>query len=174
METNSMGELVNTDEKVIQKKAMDKFAPMEELYRRLHKLPPLAPYQNEADAVRQQQKPPAIQPKPPGVNPWAPNPGMGESLKSRSGDNMGTMPPVLLSMKPLTKDITERLSQFPGGNQIAKIREAHKSNSVPDQIMREATDTVIRAMMTGDTSDPHYAEAVSILEEAGLTLNAGK
>lgn len=163
----------NTPEKVMAE-AMRRFAPRERIYQ-MDGLPPLGQFLNpdEVPQPKGQQQP--QQP----VSPWRAaleqrKSGMADSLKARSGDDMATKPPVILSTKPLGKDVIDRLQRFPGGDQLAKIRSTHKSNSATDQIMREATDIVIKAMIENDNSDPDLPEAVQLLKEAGLTLDLGK
>ena len=169
----------NTPEKVMAE-AMRRFAPRERIYQ-MDGLPPLGQFLNPDEFPQSQQGDPQQPPQPQQQpsNPWRAaveqrKTGMADSLKSRSGDNMATMPPVLLATKPLPKPVTERLSKLPGGDQLAKLRDTHKSNSVTDQVLREATDTVINAMMTNDTSDPHLPDAVKLLKKAGWQLDLGQ
>lgn len=177
MEENAMGEPLYTDDKVILKKAMDRFAPMEHLYRSRHKLPPLEPFLQEADQVRQQQmqQQTTPQPKPPGVNPFKPQAngqraaGMADSLAARSGDDIAAKTPIL-STKPLPKPITEKLMKLPGGDQLVKLREKHQSNSMNDQKVKYAVDIMVESMMANDTSHPDLIQAMEILAKAGITL----
>lgn len=81
-------------------------------------------------------------------------------------------PLVIISTLPLPKDVSKQLQTMPGGKQLYQMREKYNSNSLNDMILREASDVVIKAMLTGDTSDPDLAEAEEMLIKAGL--KAGK
>lgn len=178
----------NTPEKVMAE-AMRRFAPRERIYQ-MDGLPPLGQFLNPDEVPQPKgQQQPQQQPG----NPWRaameqrqngqyapPNdgfsvvPGKGQMSPATPGEQQASKPPVILSTKPLGNDVVQRLQRFPGGDQLAKIRQTHKSNSPTDQIMREATDIVIRAMLENNKSDPDLPEAVQLLKEAGFTLDLGK
>lgn len=86
------------------------------------------------------------------------------------GQQPATQPPVLSSKSQLPPDVVKQLKAVPGGTQLGQIREKHKSNSVLDQTVRQATDIVLNSMLTKDTSDPDLAEAIDILKRAGFKM----
>lgn len=150
------GEPVYRNRADVMNEAMKRFDPYEKLWRKIG-LPPMSVYQQEADAIRSQSQ----QAGPP------PRGGMADSLAARSGDV--SPPPVIMSGKnPIPAPVAEKLKAIPGGDQLIQIREKHKSNSKIDQGIRLATDIYINALMTGDTSDPDFAEAQDILQRAGF------
>lgn len=161
------------DRKAVMKEAMNRFAPYEQNYREMYGLPPLAPFQAEADAQRaamekqqQAQQKQALQQR---TNPYRNQVPEGVDAVSGPADRMKqpatTKMPVMSIRSPLPKDVGTKLRQMPGGEDLYNVREKHKSTSVEDQIVRYASDIVINAMMTGDTSDPGLEEAMQILEK---------
>lgn len=161
------------DREAVMKEAMNRFAPYEQNYREMYGLPPLAPFQAEADAKRaamekqqQAQQKQALQQR---TNPYRNQVPEGVDAVSGPADRMKqpatTKMPVMSIRSPLPKDVGTKLRQMPGGEDLYNVREKHKSNSVEDQIVRYASDIVINAMMTGDTSDPGLEEAMQILEK---------
>lgn len=165
----------NTPEKVMAE-AMRRFAPRERIYQ-MDGLPPLGQFLNPDEVPQpkgQQQS--TQQPE----NPWR---AALQQRQSAQTDEFSSMPkygdyspveqknaaPVILSTKPLSSELSQELSRLPGGRDLEKIREKHKSKSPTDQIMREATDIVIRSMIMNDNSDPDLPEALELLKRAGFT-----
>ena len=81
-----------------------------------------------------------------------------------------TPPPVLSIKGKLPPDVVKQLKAVPGGDQLQKIRDKYKSNSVNDQQVRMAADIVINATLTKDDSDPDLAEAIETLRRAGFKM----
>ncbi len=78
--------------------------------------------------------------------------------------------PVLPSRTPLSKEVVSTLEQIPGGKDLYKLREKHSSNAHLDKTVRLAADIVINAMITNDTSDPDFDEALGVLSNAGYKV----
>lgn len=168
-EEDALGNRLYPDREAAIKAAQQDYAPMEELWRQSHNLPPMYELPSEAK--------PAVNPPPAdNGNPYRRQAqGMADSLAARSGDprmDSKPKPPVLSYNAPLPSQVADSLRNIPGGNQLKAIREKHSSKQPKDQTVRLAADIVINALMTNDTSDPDYEESLKILKGAGY--NVGK
>lgn len=159
---DAKGNVIGVDRQAVIKEAMRRFDPYEKHYRDVYGLPPLGPYQAEADRIRAQTE------KVSGSSAvgWESGPQQGQSTGAMANQPF----PVISSKAPLPKQVSDQLRTIPGGDQLQKLREKHKGNAIVDQTVREAVDIVIKAMMTGDTSDPDFAEAQGILQKAGVQI----
>lgn len=159
---DAKGNVIGVDRQAVLKEAMRRFDPYEKHYRDVYGLPPLGPYQAEADRVR------ASTEKVSGSS------AVGWESGAQQGQSTGAMAnqpfPVISSKGPLPKQVSEQLRTIPGGDQVQKLWEKHKGNSIVDLKVREAVGIVIKSMMTGDTSDPDFAEAQGILQKAGIQI----
>lgn len=156
------------------KAALDQFAPYEQHYRQEYGLPPMAPYQAEADKIRAKELRARDNANPKWQGPRQPegqtrNP-YREMLPNPTQQAPSPSEPVILSTKPLPAPIVDKLKAIPGGNQLRMIREKHSGKALTDQTVRMAADIVMNAMLTGDTSDPDYDQAIGILDAAGFTI----
>ena len=142
------------------REAMNRFAPMEKIYRQ-QGLPPMVEYEAEANQLRQAQENPQGPPQT-RVNPYR-----SEAMSAAAA---AAKPPVLSSRSPIPPQISKQLMQMPGGDQLVKLREKYKTNSATDKILRQAADIVMNAMLTGDTSDPDYAQALEMMQKAGFKI----
>ena len=179
-----------TDEEILEA-AKKRFAPVEKIYRERDKLQPLQPYQDEADKIRAAQEAEARKAQQdaqrmleqagankPKENPWrnmlkdmpAPVAPTRNALLTGSFTPGKKNEDVILSTKPIPGNIAKQLSDIPGGPELHKLREKHSSKDWKDQTIRAAADIVLKAMLTGDTSDPDFAEAQDILKGVGYTL----
>lgn len=171
------GAPVRTREEAM-KEAMDRFAPYEQHYRQSYGLKPLPPFQAEADKIRAEQSRKQDlqtieqireQNKTSGtkVNPYRPQ-TPGVTAPAGGVNRPAANVPVISSISPLPKEVVTKLSTMPGGDQLAKLRKKHETNKPEDRTVKMAIDIVIKSMMTGDTSDPDFAEAQDILARAGF------
>ena len=79
-------------------------------------------------------------------------------------------PPIVGSTVPLSKEVISTIEKIPGGSDIHKLRKKHASNSELDQAIRLAADIVIMSMLTNDTSDRDFEEALKILADHGVKV----
>jgi len=158
-----------SDEAAKMDAAKKEFERQEEAYRRNYNLPPLFPEQSKpdndnpfrrSDPGRQvpkrdysEQLPAPVQQQP---TPFQPT--------------TGPQPPAMSHKGPLPSHITAKLRSIPGGKDLQSIYEKHKSNDRIDQNIRMSAKIVINAMMTGDTSDEDYPEALDNLKRLGFKV----
>lgn len=160
-------------EQAVQEEALRRFQKYDELYQQHYGLEPFSPYGQQAN---QQQASAQNSPMPQGVqNPQSGVFGGGRTAGGGASGSWGNPKPaqelpVILFTQPLPTQIVDRLKNVNGGDQLVQLREKHSSNSVKDQTVKEAADIVIRAVTSGDTSDPDLAEALDILKEAGFKI----
>lgn len=166
------------DRAAVMKEAMDRFADEEKFWRESYELPPLPQYQAEADKIRSEQSRQQDlqtieqirqQNKTSGtrVNPYRPQ-TQGVTAPAGGVNRPAANVPVISSISPLPKEVVTKLSTMPGGDKLAKLRKKHETNKPEDRTVKMAIDIVIKSMMTGDTSDPDFAEAQDILARAGF------
>lgn len=166
-EESDLGGRVYPDRNAAIEAAKVDYAPMEELWRQSHGLPPMYELPSETKSI-------VNPPQAGNGNPWRKQPqGMADSLAARSGDprmSEKPKPPVISHNSPLPSQVSDSLRTIPGGNQLQAIRDKYKSNTPEDQTVRLATTIVINAIMTKDTSDPDYEQALKILKGAGYNI----
>lgn len=140
------------------KAAQEEFQRHDEFYQQEYGLPPLFPQKEQAG----------------NGNPFRANGTMSGSpqpstFRPTTGPQKPKLP-VISHNAPLPSQVSDSLRTIPGGNQLQEIRDKYKSNTPEDQTVRLATTIVINAIMTEDTSDPDYEQALKILKGAGYNI----
>ena len=151
----SLGEKMYADP---MKAAQEEFKDHDLFYQKEYQLEPLFPPQEQAG----------------NGNPYRQNlqvagSGQPSTFRPTTGPQK-PKPPVISHNAPLPSQVSDSLRTIPGGNQLQAIRDKYKSNTPEDQTVRLATTIVINAIITKDTSDPDYEQALKILKGAGYNI----
>ena len=83
----------------------------------------------------------------------------------------GAVPGANAAMTDFKVDkLSPRVKKNPIGKQLLNIRTRYGGESEDDLTVRYATEVVMKAMETGDLDNPDVAEALSLLQLAGLKI----
>jgi len=148
--------------------AMKEFAPQEDGYRQGYGLSPLYPYQNEVDAKRKELEDQQNRPR---VNPWrTPNdpqqqrqhvPGMADSLRLRSGDEMPRQAP---SNSPIAAEIETKMKAAADGND--------RESAVALQTVKAIIEQFNGSPPAGSQEMSDFMFAYNLLKKKGIPIPA--